>query len=111
MTERDRTEVFDPRWLVVALRALLPARRRGSIQLEVEGASLRLSRSSMDIGDLDRPDAVVEGWAHELLGVVTGQLSLTRLTIHGDRGGRRGRAESLLTARQCAQRWPPRIRR
>lgn len=85
MTERDRTEVFDPRWLVVALRALLPARRRGSIQLEVEGASLRLSRSSVDTGELDRPDAVVEGSAHELLGVVTGQLPLTRLTIHGDR--------------------------
>lgn len=85
MTERDSTEAFDPRWLVVALRALLPARRHGSIQLEIEGASLRLTRSTVDVGRLDAPDAIVEGSAHDLLGVLTGQLSLSCLRVHGDR--------------------------
>lgn len=84
MTQRDRAEAFDPSWLVVALRALLPARRPGAVQLEVEGASVRLTRSAVEIGRLAVPDAVVEGSAHELLGVVTGHLPLTHLKVHGD---------------------------
>lgn len=85
MIQRDSTEAFDGSWLVVALRSLLPARRRGTVQLDVEGASLRLTRSSVEIGQLGAPDAVVEATAHELLGVVTGQLPLTSVKIKGDR--------------------------
>lgn len=94
MTERDGRESFDPRWLVVALRALLPPRRRGSIQLEVEGASLRLTRSAVEIGQLHTPDAIVTGSAHELLGVIAGHLPPSTLTVSGDRAV----AERILTA-------------
>lgn len=85
MTHRDHTDAFDPSWLVVALRALLPARRRGSVQLDVEGVSLRLTRSAVRIGRLDEPDAVIEASADQLLAVVTGQLPITRLRVRGDR--------------------------
>lgn len=84
MTERDGTEAFEPSWLVVALRALLPARRGNDVQLNVEGASLRLTRSSVELGRLDHPDAVVECSADQLLGVVTGQYPLRHLRVHGD---------------------------
>lgn len=84
MTERDGTEAFEPSWLVVALRALLPTTRGNDVQLNVEGASLRLTRSSVELGGLDNPDAVVEGSADQLLGVVTGHRPLRHLEVHGD---------------------------
>lgn len=84
MTNRDSTEAFEPSWLVVALRALLPTRRGNDVQLNVEGVRLRLTRSSVELGGLDNPDAIVEGSADELLGVVTGQRPLRHLQVHGD---------------------------
>lgn len=84
MTERDGTDAFEPSWLVVALRALLPATRGHDVQLNVEGVSLRLTRSSVELGALDHPDAVVEGSADQLLGVVTGQRPLRHMEVRGD---------------------------
>ena len=84
MTERDVTDAFEPSWLVVALRALLPATRGNAVQLNVEGMSLRLTRSSVELGELDNPEAVVEGSADQLLGVVTGHRPLRHLEVHGD---------------------------
>jgi len=76
---------FDPRWAVLALRALLTGRQpqiRGTTELRLEGGPLRL----VSTGDAplqiergvsaDEPDATVDGNAAHLLGLVAGQLTI-----------------------------------
>jgi len=85
MTERDEHEMFRPEWLVVALRALLPARRPSQIQLRIEDQDLYVGRTKIGLGTIADPDAVVEGRADTLLGVVTGHAKLSALRVRGDR--------------------------
>lgn len=84
MTERDEREMFRPEWLVVALRALLPVRRAGRIQLRIEDQYLYIGRTKIGLGIIDDPDAVVEGRADTLLGVITGHAKLSALRVRGD---------------------------
>jgi DNA-binding HxlR family transcriptional regulator len=85
---------FDPRWAVLAMRALLQGRttpRRGSVELHVTGgpllvvstgdAPLRIQRS----GSAHRPDATVNGDATLLLGLISGHMTFTAAARHGVR--------------------------
>lgn len=85
MVTRDEAEIFHPRWLVIALAALLPKRRAGRVELRVEGELLHVNRGSVGLGPIDEPDAVIEAPATELLGVAAGELPMSVLQIHGSR--------------------------
>lgn len=88
------TDTFEPRWLTVALPALIPPRRSGStveIGVEVAGTLLavRVGRdgSTVAVDPEERPVAVVVGDAHLVLGLAAGMLDVDHpgLTIEGDR--------------------------
>lgn len=82
---RDAAEVLRPEWLVVALRALLPEWRPGSVEVRIDGKILHVDQSTIDLGAAAKPDAVIEGSAEEVLAVVAGKLPLSTLKIRGDR--------------------------
>lgn len=82
---RDAAEVLRPEWLVVALRALLPEWRPGSVEVRIDGKILHVDQSTIDLGAATKPDAVIEGSAEEVLAVVAGKLPLSTLKIRGDR--------------------------
>ena len=86
MRKRGRNEEFRPEWLVVALRALLPKRRTGKLELHVDGSVLHVDRGRVDLGPIEAPDAVVEAAAESVLAVAAGEAPLSRLKIHGKRG-------------------------
>lgn len=85
MTQRESGEIFRPQWLVVALRALLPKRRPGSLELHVDGDVVHVGRTSIDVGPSGHPDAVIEASAEQILGVAAGEIPLDALRIRGDR--------------------------
>jgi DNA-binding HxlR family transcriptional regulator len=87
-------DVFDPRWLAIAIPALLPpgrrSRRPAEIGVEVRGLVLavRVDRDGVHVtpDPEQRPSTVVAGEPHVVLGLVAGMLGLDHpgLTIHGD---------------------------
>lgn len=85
MGQRDRSEVFEPQWLVVALRALLPTRRRGWLEVRTEGEVIHVGPSRIGVGPAKSPDAVVEGAPGDVLAVAAGAADLSALKIDGDR--------------------------
>lgn len=84
MHERSATEIFEPQWLVVALRALLPARRRGWIELRTEGETIHIGPRSVGLGPASEPVAVVEGPPDAILAVAAGAASISTLKVRGD---------------------------
>lgn len=86
-------DAFDPRWLAVALPALLPdvtSRRRVDLGLEVGGSLLAVTvdrdGARVTIDPEERPATVVAGEPHLVLGLAAGALGLDHpgLTIDGD---------------------------
>jgi DNA-binding HxlR family transcriptional regulator len=84
MVERDETDLFQPEWLAVALSALVPRRRRGVVEVHVDGAVLRVSQGRASLGNAPDADAVVEGPPEMVLGVAAGYLPLSSVTVRGD---------------------------
>ena len=85
MGQRSRRDLFRAEWLVIALRAILPGKRRGRVELRVDDAVLHIERGRVGLGPLAAPEAIVEGAAERVLAVAAGRASLTGLTIRGDR--------------------------
>ncbi|HEU4481270.1 MAG TPA: winged helix-turn-helix transcriptional regulator, partial [Actinomycetota bacterium] len=83
MVERGAGDEFRPEWLVVALAALIPRRRSGRIEIRTEGSVLHVSRGRVGLGEMDDPDAVIEGPAEAVLGIAAGKLPLSSVTIRG----------------------------
>lgn len=88
------TDTFEPRWLTVALPALVPPRRSGAsvvIGVEVAGTllAIRVGRdgSTVTLDPVERPAVVVVGDAPLVLGLAAGMVDLDRpgLVIEGDR--------------------------
>ncbi len=93
-------ETFEPRWLVVALRAFagpVPADTRGTVDVLVEGVRIRVvvGGGAVDVALAEVPggaDAVVAGDAETVLSVAAGLLSFGgaqrqgRLRVTGNRG-------------------------
>jgi len=86
MVDREGEDHFNPEWLVVALRALLPARRKARVQLEVEGGTVHLERASIGMGPIEAPDATVTARADALLGAIMGEVPHAALDVVGDVG-------------------------
>lgn len=84
MVDREADDHFRPEWLVVALRALLPGRRKARLQLNVEGGTVHLERASIGLGPIGAPDAIVTAPADVLLGAITGKIPLSALDVAGD---------------------------
>jgi DNA-binding HxlR family transcriptional regulator len=78
-------EEFRPQWLAVALAALLPRRRKGSIQILADGVEVNITRSRVSLGVVEEPDAVIEGAPEAVLGVAAGVLPLSSLRVRGDK--------------------------
>lgn len=87
-------DCFDPRWAVLALRALLDGRRPGTggtLELRLEGGPLTLVSTAgaplrIEGGaSVDDPDATVDGPAAVLLGVAAGEIAIGSATRRGVR--------------------------
>lgn len=85
MGPRPEDESFRPQWLAVALQALLPARRRGTIEIDTGEAIVNVGRGRVALGPAAGADARVEGPPDVVLGVAAGQLPLSAVKIRGDR--------------------------
>jgi DNA-binding HxlR family transcriptional regulator len=85
MGPRPDGESFRPEWLAVALQAMIPPRRKGSIEIDAGGALINVDRGRVALGPAKHADARVEGEPDAVLGVVAGQLPLSWLKIRGDR--------------------------
>ncbi|MDQ3952121.1 MAG: helix-turn-helix transcriptional regulator [Actinomycetota bacterium] len=85
MVERAPGEDFHPEWLVIALAALLPRRRRGRVAIHVDGTVVSIDGGRVRVGELADPQATVEGAPEAILGVAAGELPLSAVRIRGDR--------------------------
>ena len=88
---------FDPRWSVLAIRALLQDRRptrRGTVELRIGGDAVTVATTSegsirVQAGGAAAADATVEGDPELMLGIVSGELTSKEaarrgLRVHGD---------------------------
>lgn len=86
MGSRAKDEEFRPEWLAVALAALLPRRRKGKVEIRVDGGVVNIDRGRIDVGPADDPDAVVEGSADAILGLAAGLAPFSGVSvIKGDK--------------------------
>lgn len=85
MRERGPGEGFRPEWLVVALTALLPPRRRGRVEIRTGDAVVSVDGGQVRVGEAGDPQATVEGPPEAILGVAAGELPLSAVRIRGDR--------------------------
>ena len=77
------TDRFDPRWAVLALRALLRNRRAtrgGTLELRIGGIAVTVATTNegsvrVERGSADAPAATVEGDPELMLGLVSGELT------------------------------------
>jgi DNA-binding HxlR family transcriptional regulator len=86
MGPRSKHEEFRPEWLAVALAALLPRRRKGKVEIRVDGGVLNIDRGRVNVGPAADPDAVVEGPEDAILGLAAGLLPFSSVSvIKGDK--------------------------
>ena len=100
MHQRDESELFRPQWLIVALRALLPPDRSGSVEVRVEGEVLHVMPGSIGEGSPAAPDATVEGSAQGVLGVAAGVLPVSSLKVTGNKDIAKAVLQPLQVAEQ-----------
>lgn len=85
MREGQREDEFRPEWLAVALKALLPRRRPGRIQIHTAGSIISIAQGVVKVGEISEPDAEVMGPPDAILGVVVGELPASAVRIKGNR--------------------------
>jgi DNA-binding HxlR family transcriptional regulator len=83
MGERDPRDTFQPDWLVVALRALLPRATGARVELRVDGGAISFDGDEIRAGGIEDPHAIVYGNPETILGVATGAVPLSELSITG----------------------------
>jgi DNA-binding HxlR family transcriptional regulator len=83
MGERDPRDTFQPDWLVVALRALLPRATGARVELRVDGGAISFDGDEIRAGGIEDPHAIVYGNPETILGVATGAVPLSELSISG----------------------------